>query len=75
MLKLYNNLTQKEEKFVSIKDGKVGVYSCGPMRKIYKDLCFVVRTSSDVRFMLPGDLRVAGCFIFRGVDGRYFSVC
>ena len=30
MLKLYNSLSRKKEKFVPIKDGKVGVYSCGP---------------------------------------------
>ena len=30
MLKLYNTLTRKKEEFVSIKKGKVGVYSCGP---------------------------------------------
>jgi cysteinyl-tRNA synthetase len=30
MLKLYNSLTRKKEKFVALKDKKVGVYSCGP---------------------------------------------
>jgi len=30
MLKLYNTLTRKKEKFVPIKEGKVGLYTCGP---------------------------------------------
>jgi cysteinyl-tRNA synthetase len=30
MLKLYNALTRKKEEFKPIKDGKVGLYSCGP---------------------------------------------
>ena len=29
-LKLYNTLTRKKEKFVPIKKGEVGMYSCGP---------------------------------------------
>ena len=30
MLKLYNTLTRKKEKFVPIEKGKVGMYVCGP---------------------------------------------
>ena len=30
MLKLYNTLTRKKEKFVPIKKGQVGMYVCGP---------------------------------------------
>ena len=30
MIKLYNTLTRKKEDFVPIKDGKVGIYTCGP---------------------------------------------
>lgn len=30
MLNLYNTLTRKKEKFVSIEKGKVGLYTCGP---------------------------------------------
>ena len=30
MLKLYNTLTRKKEKFVPIRKGKVGMYVCGP---------------------------------------------
>jgi cysteinyl-tRNA synthetase len=30
MLKLYNTLTRKKEKFVPIKKGKIGMYVCGP---------------------------------------------
>lgn len=30
MLKIFNTLTKKEEVFKSIKDGHVGLYSCGP---------------------------------------------
>ena len=30
MLKLYNTLSHKKEKFVPISEGKVGLYSCGP---------------------------------------------
>ncbi len=30
MLKLYNTLTRKKEKFVPLKEGNVGFYSCGP---------------------------------------------
>ena len=29
-IKFYNTLTRKEEKFVPIKKGQVGIYSCGP---------------------------------------------
>lgn len=29
-LTLYNSLTKKEEKFVPIKEGEVGMYTCGP---------------------------------------------
>ena len=29
-LKIYNTLSRKKEKFVPLKKGKVGVYSCGP---------------------------------------------
>lgn len=29
-IKLYNTLTRKKEEFKSIKEGKVGMYSCGP---------------------------------------------
>src|SRR3989344_5576044 len=29
-LKLYNTLTRKKDKFVPIKKGQVGMYSCGP---------------------------------------------
>ena len=45
-------------------------------RKFYKHLKLGVFTSSNVRFMLPGDLRVAGCFIlYGGTDGGYFNFC
>jgi len=30
MIKLYNTLTRKKQKFVPIKKGRVGIYSCGP---------------------------------------------
>jgi cysteinyl-tRNA synthetase len=30
MLKIYNTLTKKEEEFKPIKNGEVGIYSCGP---------------------------------------------
>ena len=30
MINLYNSLTQKKEKFIPIKKGKVGLYTCGP---------------------------------------------
>ncbi len=30
MIKLYNTLTRKKEKFIPIKKGKVGLYTCGP---------------------------------------------
>ena len=30
MIKLYNTLTRKKEEFVPIKDGHVGMYTCGP---------------------------------------------
>lgn len=30
MLKIYNTLTRKKEEFKPIKEGKVGMYSCGP---------------------------------------------
>src|SRR3989338_5530088 len=30
MLKLYNTLTRKKETFRSLKEKKVGIYSCGP---------------------------------------------
>jgi len=30
MIKLYNTLTRKKEEFVPIKEGHVGMYSCGP---------------------------------------------
>lgn len=30
MLKIYNTLSKKEEEFKPIKDGSVGMYSCGP---------------------------------------------
>ena len=29
-MKLYNTLTRKKEEFVPLKEGKVGMYSCGP---------------------------------------------
>ncbi len=29
-MKIYNTLTRKKEEFVPIKEGKVGIYSCGP---------------------------------------------
>ncbi|MDP1760141.1 MAG: cysteine--tRNA ligase, partial [Candidatus Woesebacteria bacterium] len=29
-LTLYNTLTRKKEKFIPVKDGEVGIYSCGP---------------------------------------------
>lgn len=29
-MKLYNTLTRKKEEFISLKKGKVGIYSCGP---------------------------------------------
>ncbi len=30
MVKLYNTMTRKKEEFVPLKEGKVGMYSCGP---------------------------------------------
>jgi cysteinyl-tRNA synthetase len=30
MLKLYNTLTRKKEKFIPLKDKSVGIYTCGP---------------------------------------------
>lgn len=30
MLKIYNTLSRKKEEFVPLKEGKVGMYSCGP---------------------------------------------
>ena len=64
MLKLYNSLTRKKEKFVALSGKVVGVYSCGPTRKIYKVSYIGSFSSFRIVNMLPGDLRVAGCFSF-----------
>ena len=29
-MKLYNSLSRKKEEFVPVKEGKVGMYVCGP---------------------------------------------
>ena len=64
MVKLYNTMTRKKEDFVPLKDGKVGMYTCGPTRKIYKPFSIFGISNLRVVSMLPGDLRVARCFIF-----------
>ncbi len=38
MLKLFNTLTKKEELFKPIKEGHVGLYSCGPTVYNYPDI-------------------------------------
>ncbi|MFH1522173.1 MAG: hypothetical protein ABIF18_04410 [archaeon] len=76
MLKLYNTLTRKKEKFVPIKKGKVGIYTCGPTvywfdakRKIYKSLSTFNDSNLWIVNMLPGDLMVAGCFFSDELGG------
>ena len=54
MLKLYNTLSRKKEVFKPIS-GKVGIYSCGPIRKIYKVLSVVGVSGLCIVSMLPGD--------------------
>ena len=39
MLKLYNTLTRKKETFKPIKEGQVGIYSCGPTVYLYQHIC------------------------------------
>ena len=56
MLKLYNTLSRKKEAFRSIVAGKVGVYSCGPTRKIYKPFSIFNLSNLRVVNILPGDL-------------------
>ena len=29
-MKIYNTMTRKKEEFVPIREGKVGIYVCGP---------------------------------------------
>ena len=29
-MKIYNSMTRKKEEFVPVKEGKVGIYACGP---------------------------------------------
>lgn len=38
MLKLYNTLTRKKETFKPIKEGQVGIYSCGPTVYLYQHI-------------------------------------
>lgn len=66
MLKLYNTMSRSKEVFKSISEGKVGLYSCGPTRKIYKPLSVFSVSNFRIVSMLPGDLRVTRCFIFSG---------
>ena len=77
MIKLYNTLTRKKEEFKPLKEGRVGLYTYGPTRKIYKVPKVVSVSSLRIVNMLPGDLVVAGCFIFCGGFNfeRYFGFC
>ena len=45
MLKLYNTLSRRKENFVPLKEGEVGIYSCGPT--VY-DLAHVGNLSSFI---------------------------
>ncbi|HUH65371.1 MAG TPA: cysteine--tRNA ligase [Syntrophales bacterium] len=62
-IKIYNTLTRKKETFVPIKEGKVGIYTCGITAY---DVCHVGHARSAVVFdMITRYLR------YRGYDVRY----
>ncbi len=67
MLKLYNSLSRKKEVFKPLKGGRVGVYSCGQMRKTYKVSNVIDVSSFRTVSMLPGDRNgLPDVFVFCG---------
>jgi cysteinyl-tRNA synthetase len=65
MLKLYNTLTRKKEKFVAVKKGKVGMYVCGPT---LNGIPHLGHAMSQISFDV-----IRRYFIFSGYDVKFVS--
>ena len=64
-MKLYNTLTRKKEEFVPVKEGKVGIYVCGPTVYNYIHI-------GNARPMVVFDT-VRRYFEYKGYDVNYVS--
>jgi cysteinyl-tRNA synthetase len=63
MLKLYNTLTRKKEVFKPIKEGEVGIYSCGPTVYNYAHI-------GNLRFNIDVDL-LKRAFLFNNYKVKH----
>ncbi len=73
VLHVYNTLTRKKEEFKSIKNGKVGIYSCGPTVYWYQHIGnFRTALMVDLlkRVLLYNGLKVNHIMNFTDVDDK-----
>ncbi|MFA6809022.1 MAG: cysteine--tRNA ligase [Eubacteriales bacterium] len=62
-LKLYNSLTRKKEEFIPAREGKVGIYACGPTTYNYFHL-------GNARMLVAFDM-IRRYLLYKGYDVTY----